>query len=152
MRTVRSIPFAELQVGDRAVMTRAVTEGDVRAFAGLSGDTNPLHLDDAFARGTRFGGRIVHGALLGAHLSAALATELPGPGTIYLEQSIRFRRPARIGDVLTTRLTVVEKIEPKGFVRLEAEIANQDGVRLAIGEALVLPPEAAGMVTLPERP
>lgn len=152
MRCVRSIPFEDLQVGDRAEMSRAVTEGDVRAFAGLSGDTNPLHLDEAFARGTRFGGRIVHGALLGAHLSAALATELPGPGTIYLEQSIRFRRPTRIGDVVTTRLTVVEKIETKGFVRLEAELTNQDGVRLATGDALVLPPTTAGVVALPDRP
>lgn len=152
MRTVTGTPYAELSVGDRAEMVRTVTEGDVRAFAALSGDFNPLHLDEAYARTTRFEGRIVHGALVGAHLSAALAIELPGPGTIYLDQSIRFRQPVRVGDVLTTRLVVRDKRDDKGFVGFDAEILNQAGVVVATGTALVLPPAERVEVTLPERP
>lgn len=147
----RALTFAQIAVGDRAEYVRAVTEGDVRAFATLSGDTNPMHLDDAFAAATRFGGRIVHGALLAAHLSAALATRLPGPGTIYLEQSLRFRRPARIGDRLRTELEVVDKRDDKGFVRLAARITDAEGELLATGEALVLPPPEALEVELPDR-
>ncbi|MEL6187649.1 MAG: MaoC family dehydratase [Myxococcota bacterium] len=149
--TATSVPFEDLHIGDEAIFEREVTEGDVRAFASLSGDTNPMHLDEAYARTTRFGGRVVHGALASAHLSAALATQLPGPGTIYLEQSIRFRRPTRIGDVLTTRVRVVERREDKKFVRLSAEITNQSGEAVATGEALVLPPEHRQRFELPDR-
>lgn len=152
MTHVRCVPFADLQIGQRAQYVRQVTEGDVRAFASLSGDTNPVHLDEAYARTTPFGGRIVHGSLMAAHVSAALATRLPGPGTIYLEESLRFRRPARIGDVLTTTLVVEEKRDDKKFVRLAAEITSQDGTVLATGHALVLAPTEVLEVELPDRP
>lgn len=133
-------------------MKRKVTEGDVRMFAALSGDTNPVHLDESFAKTTRFEGRIVHGALVSAHISAALATELPGPGTIYLEQSIRFRRPCRIGDELTTHLEVSRKVEEKGFVELSYRVTNQADIEVATGVALVLPPSEDGEVELADRP
>lgn len=137
---VVSTPYEDIQIGARATYQRQITEGDVRAFATLSGDTNPLHLDDRFARTTPFDGRIVHGALLGAHLSAALATQLPGPGTVYLEERLRFRRPVRIGDTVTTELEVIEKREDKRFVRLKVEISTEAGGQVASGEALVMPP------------
>lgn len=152
MTKVRSVPYADINIGDRAVFVREVTEGDVRAFAQLSGDTNPVHLDEAYAKTTPFGGRIVHGSLMAAHVSAALATKLPGPGTIYLEESLRFRRPARIGDVLSTTLVVEEKQDDKNFVRLEAQITNQEGTVLATGHTLVLAPTELIEVELPERP
>ncbi len=152
MTKVRSVPYAEIKIGDRAEFVRQVTEGDVRSFALLSGDTNPVHLDEAYAKTTPFGGRIVHGSLMAAHISAALATKLPGPGTIYLEESLRFRRPARIGDVLTTTLVVEEKRDDRKFVRFEAQVTNQDGTLLATGHALVLAPSERIEVELPERP
>lgn len=148
----RSVPFDALKVGDESSFIREVTEGDVRAFAQLSGDTNPVHLDEDYAAQTPFKGRIVHGTILNAHVSAALATKLPGPGTIYLEASLRFRKPARIGDVLSTHLQVTEKIEDKKFVRLSVEVRNQDHIVLATGLALVIPPPKSEEIVLADRP
>lgn len=150
-RTATSTPYDAIEIGQSATMVRSITEGDLRAFANLSGDTNPVHLDDDFAKGTPFKGRIVHGALMAAHISAALATEFPGPGTIYLEQHVRFRRPVRIGDTLTTHLEVVEKIDEKKFVKLKGDVTNQDGTLVATSESLVLAPTEAGEFELADR-
>ena len=97
--------FDELRVGQTAEITRVVGAADIEAFAAVSGDNNPVHLDEAYARGTPFGGRIAHGMLAAAYISAVLGTELPGPGAIYLSQSLRFRRPVKIGDPVTARVT-----------------------------------------------
>lgn len=151
MRTVTSTTYDQLELGASATFTREVTEGDVRAFATLSGDTNPIHLDEDYARTTQFEGRIVHGALTSAHISAALATTMPGPGTIYIEQQVRFRRPVRIGDALTTTVTVTEKVDAKGFVRLSTIVTNQKGEKVAVGEAVVMPPKEPITVELRDR-
>ncbi|MCA3734783.1 MAG: MaoC family dehydratase, partial [Phenylobacterium sp.] len=98
--------FEDLAVGDSAGMTRIVTAAVIEAFAEVSTDSNPVHLDAAYAEGTIFKGRIAHGMLSGAYISAVIGMQLPGPGTIYLSQSLRFRRPVRLGDAVDVRVTV----------------------------------------------
>ena len=127
-------------VGQTATWTRAVTDASIRQFADATGDHNPVHLDEAVAARTRFGGRIAHGMLSAGFVSAALATELPGPGTIYLSQSLRFARPVRIDDVLTVRLEVLEVMESRRRVRLATVCTNQRDEVVLDGEATVMVP------------
>ena len=137
--------FEDLSVGDSAEITRAVTEAVIEAFAAVSTDSNPVHLDAAYAEGTIFKGRIAHGMLSGAYISAVIGMQLPGPGTIYLSQALRFRRPVRPGDEVTARVTV-EALDPKrGEVTLST-VCEVAGKRVVEGEAVVLAPrrEAAG--------
>ncbi|HSE73514.1 MAG TPA: MaoC family dehydratase, partial [Dongiaceae bacterium] len=96
----------ELSEGMSAIFTKTVTEADIVLYAGISGDTNPVHLDQEFAKGTMFKGRIAHGMLTAAFVSAVLGTKLPGPGSIYLSQSLKFKAPVRIGDTVRARVTV----------------------------------------------
>src|SRR5262245_11313817 len=103
---VQGFYFDELSEGQSAEITRVVGAGDLEAFAAVSGDNNPVHLDEAYARTTTFGGRIAHGMLGAAYISAVLGTKLPGPGAIYLSQTLRFRRPVKIGDPVVARVTV----------------------------------------------
>ena len=140
MARIRSLSYDEIAVGQSARMVKAVEEADLLAFAALSGDPNPIHLDEDYARQTRFAGRIAPGLLVGSHVSTALSTKLPGPGTIYLSQSFRFRRPVRIGDVLTTELEVTAKRDDRRYVALRCRIKNQDEMTVLTGEALVLVP------------
>lgn len=130
----------QLQVGDRASMARTVTEADVVLFAGVTGDANPVHLNEAWARSTRFGGRIAHGMLTAGYISAVLGTRLPGPGVIYLEQTLRFRKPVRIGDTITATVEVADINREKRRVRLATICTNEEGVEVLTGEALVLVP------------
>ena len=137
--------FEDLSVGDSAGMTRTVTDAVIQAFAEVSSDSNPVHLDQAYAEGTMFKGRIAHGMLSGAYVSAVIGMQLPGPGTIYLSQSLRFRRPVRLGDVVDVRVTV-EALDPaRGEVTLST-ICEVAGKRVVEGEAVVLAPRrgAAG--------
>jgi 3-hydroxybutyryl-CoA dehydratase len=108
----------DLAVGDRAERTVVVGEADIQAFAAVSGDDNPLHLDQAYAETTPFKGRIAHGMLSAAYISALLGTELPGPGAIYLSQTLNFKRAVRIGDTLTVRAQVEEVDDKTGQVTL----------------------------------
>ncbi|HEV2147490.1 MAG TPA: MaoC family dehydratase [Longimicrobiaceae bacterium] len=133
--------FEELQVGQSATMSKTVTEADVVLFAGVTGDFNPAHLDQVYAERSRFGGRIAHGMLSAGFISAVLAMRLPGPGTIYLSQSLRFLRPVRIGDTVTARAEVAELLPAKRRVRLLTTCANQQGEGVVEGEALVMVPE-----------
>jgi 3-hydroxybutyryl-CoA dehydratase len=105
MAQLQSYTFDELPIGKKATYTRTVTEQDIALFAVVSGDVNPLHLDAEFAKGTMFGERIAHGMMTGAIVSAALVMALTGPGAIYRSQSLRFRRPVKIGDVITVLAT-----------------------------------------------
>jgi 3-hydroxybutyryl-CoA dehydratase len=131
--------FEDLSVGDSAEITRTVTEAVIEAFAAVSTDSNPVHLDAAYAEGTIFKGRIAHGMLSGAYISAVIGMQLPGPGTIYLSQSLRFRRPVRPGDEVTARVTV-EALDPKrGEVTLST-VCEVAGKRVVEGEAVVLAP------------
>jgi 3-hydroxybutyryl-CoA dehydratase len=127
-----------LQVGDTATRSKTIADDDIRAFAELTGDRNPVHLDDEYAAGTRFGRRIAHGMLAASLISATLANELPGRGTVYLSQTLRFVAPVFPGDAITARVTVKQVREDKPIVTLETVCTNQDGETLVQGEAVVL--------------
>ncbi|CAN5364385.1 MaoC family dehydratase [soil metagenome] len=137
-----SIRFEELQIGQAAGFAKTITEADVVLYAGITGDLNPAHINQVEAEKSRFGGRIAHGMLSAGLISAVLGTRLPGPGTIYLEQTLRFTRPVRIGDTVTARVEVIELIEKRRRVRLATSCANQDGEVVLEGEALVMVPAA----------
>jgi 3-hydroxybutyryl-CoA dehydratase len=136
---VQGLYFDELSVGQSAETTRVVGVGDIEAFAKVSGDTNPVHMDDAYARTTSFGERIAHGMLSGAYISAVLGVKLPGPGAIYLSQSLRFRRPVRVGDPVTARVTVKALDERRGHVTFET-VCQVNGKTVVDGEAVVMVP------------
>ena len=133
--------FDELTVGQAATMERTVTDGDVVAYAGITGDDNPVHLDEAAGARSRFGGRVAHGMLSAGYISAAIGTRLPGPGSIYLGQTLKFTAPVRIGDTVTTRVEVLELVPEKRRVKLATRCANQRGETVVEGEATVLVPE-----------
>lgn len=141
MTQISNFTFDEITIGQSASYTKEVTEGDVQMFAAISGDKNPVHLDESFAAGTQFGERIAHGMLTGAFISAAIAMELPGPGSIYLGQTIRFTRPVKLGDTITVNLEVTEKKEKRGFVTLNCDAVNQEGKSVANGVAEVMAPK-----------
>lgn len=127
-----------LQVGDTATRSKTFTDEDIRAFADLTGDRNPVHLDDEYAAGTRFGRRIAHGMLVASLISAALANDLPGRGAVYLSQSLQFVAPVFPGDTVTARVTVVKVREERGILTLETICTNQAGATVVRGEAVVL--------------
>lgn len=131
----------DLVVGQSAEMAKTVTETDVVLFAGITGDFNPAHVDEVEASRSRFGGRIAHGMLSAGFISAVLGTRLPGPGSIYMSQSLRFTAPVRIGDTVTARAEVVEVIAAKRRVRLATTCRTQQGTTVLEGEALVYLPE-----------
>jgi 3-hydroxybutyryl-CoA dehydratase len=127
-------------------MTKTVTDADVRAFAEVTGDHNPVHLDEEYAASTRFGRRIAHGMLGASLVSAVLANELPGRGTVYLSQTLRFTAPVFLGDTVTARVVVKALREDKPVVTLETFCTNQRGERVVEGEAVVLAPRAESNV------
>jgi acyl dehydratase len=127
-----------LKVGDTASISRKIKDQDIRAFAELTGDHNPVHLDETFARETRFGRRIAHGMFGASLISAVLGTELPGEGSIYLSQTLQFLGPVFIGDTVTARVTVMKVKEDKSIVTLETACENQRGETIIRGEAIVL--------------
>jgi 3-hydroxybutyryl-CoA dehydratase len=131
--------FEDLTVGQGAETTRTVGAADIDAFAAVSGDTNPMHLDAAYAAATPFGERIAHGMLAAAFISAVLGVKLPGPGAVYLSQSLRFRRPVRIGDAVTARATVAGLDAAKARVTL-ATVCSVNGRPVVDGEAVVMVP------------
>jgi acyl dehydratase len=126
------------RVGERAERSMTVTDEQIEAFARLSGDRNPVHFDDGFARRIGFDGHIAHGAVTASLLSALLGMDLPGPGSVFLEQRVRFLAPVRPGDTITGTLEVTKVRPDKPIVTLRAEIANQAGARVADGELVVL--------------
>lgn len=130
--------MARFNVGDTASLSKTITELDLERFAEVSLDRNPVHFDEDYARTTRFGGRIAHGMISAGLISAVIGTQLPGPGSIYLSQSLRFRAPVRIGDTVTATVTVRAVREDKPIITLETVCANQDGDALLTGEAVVL--------------
>ena len=130
-----------MKVGDTAAGTFTVSDEIVRGFSELTGDRNPVHLDDEFAQRTRFGRRIAHGMIAASQISAAIGNTLPGPGTIYLSQTLQFLAPVFIGDIVTTRVTVISIKEGKPVATLETTCENQRGEVVLKGEALVLFPQ-----------
>ena len=132
--------LAALTVGAKAEVSRTITAREIDLFADATGDRNPVHVDEEAARRTLFGGRIAHGMLTAGLISAALASELPGPGSIYLSQTLRFTRPVRINDTVTVKLQVLEIISEKRRVRLSTTCTNQHGEIVLDGEATVMVP------------
>ena len=132
----------EMKAGDFAQFSKTVSESDVYLYAGLTGDFNPAHVNEAYAKETFFETRIAHGMLTAGFVSAVLGTMLPGPGTIYLKQNLRFLAPVRIGDTITARVEIVELIHAKNRVRLKTTCSNQDGAQVLDGEALVMAPKS----------
>ena len=132
--------YAELSIGQSARLLRTLTLADIQAFAAVSGDTNPAHLNQEYANDTLFHGVIAHGMWGGALISALLGTQFPGPGTIYMEQNLHFTRPVRIGDTLTVVATVLTKDDEKNRVELDCQVTNQRGERVLFGTAKVLAP------------
>jgi len=132
----------DLKVGMSAMFGKTVTEADIAAFAGVSGDTNPIHLHGGFAQTTRFGQRIAHGMLTASLVSALLGTRLPGPGAVYLSQTLNFLAPVKIGDVVTARVEVAELVPERRRARLFCECLV-DGKAVMEGEAWVAMPPAA---------
>ncbi|MFC3674587.1 bifunctional enoyl-CoA hydratase/phosphate acetyltransferase [Ferrovibrio xuzhouensis] len=140
MDTIENRTYDELQPGDSASLVRTLTQRDISLFAVMSGDVNPAHVDEAFARSDMFHKIIAHGMWGGALISTVLGTELPGPGTIYLDQSLRFRGPVGLGDTVTVTVTVTEKQDKGHRVTLDCQVINQDGAPVISGTALVLAP------------
>jgi enoyl-[acyl-carrier protein] reductase I len=132
--------FNELALGDRASSTRVLTRQDIELFAIVSGDVNPCHLDPVFAESQMFAGVVAHGMWGGALISAVLGTELPGPGTIYLGQDLRFCRPVRIGDAVTTTVTLREKRPSRSIAVFDCQCVNQHGDEVIRGTAEVIAP------------
>ncbi len=140
--------FDEINVGDTASYQRLVTAREVQLFAAVSGDHNPVHLDPEYAATTQFGECIAHGMLIGAFVSAAIAMELPGPGTIYLGQQLSFRAPVKLGDTLTVNLEIIDKHASKPWLTINCVVTNQEGKKVAMGEASVMAPTTKETVTL----
>lgn len=133
--------ISELNVGENAEFTKTIAESDIYLFAGVTGDLNPAHINEEYAQSTFFKGRIAHGMLLAGFISTVIGCQLPGPGSIYIGQDLKFRAPARIGDTVTAKAVVTEIIEEKNRVILETTCTNQEGVLLLDGHATVSPPK-----------
>ncbi|MBA7634701.1 (R)-specific enoyl-CoA hydratase [subsurface metagenome] len=129
----------QLNIGDRASISKQIAERDVIRFAELTGDINPIHMDRFFAEQTIFGERIAHGMLTASLISAVLGMKLPGPGNIYISQSLKFRAPVKFGDVIEAEVEVIEKIPERNRVRLRTTCRNQDDTVVLEGEAVVIP-------------
>lgn len=125
------------KVGDSDSVTVVITDEMVRAFAALSGDDNPVHLDDAYASKTRFGRRIAHGMLLGGLLSRVAGTKIPGPGTIVISQDIRYKEPCFIGDTVTAEIKILHMRADKPVIKIASRVTNQNGEVLIDGGAIV---------------
>lgn len=142
MRVVTRSALGEImEVGTSASRTKTITEADVRAFADVSGDQNPLHLDSDYAASTPFGRPIAHGMLTTSVISGILGNDLPGLGTIYLSQSVSFKAPVFIGDEITATVELTNYREDKRIATFRTTVTNQDGKLVVDGEAVVIAPE-----------
>jgi 3-hydroxybutyryl-CoA dehydratase len=130
--------MVDIQVGDEASRTLVISDDTIRGFAEVTGDTNPVHLDDEYAAGTRFGRRIAHGMIAAGVVSATLANDLPGPGTLYLNQTLTFTLPVFPGDTITATVKVISVRPDKPIVTLSTVCTNQDGEVVLEGEAIVM--------------
>ena len=152
MANLENFPISELSVGLTKTYSKTLTEKDIILFAACSGDLNPVHLDKNYAATTAFGEPIGHGMWIGALISAAVATQLPGPGSVYRSQSLTFKSPVKVGDTVTVTLTVSEIKERVRLVVLECEAHNQDGKLIAKGSAEVIAPTEKLILELPVLP
>lgn len=128
------VSFKELNVGDKGEVKKTITEQDVQKFAEISLDSNPIHMEEEFASKTMFKGRIVHGMLTASLISAAVGTKMPGPGSVWMNQSIKWLKPVHIGDTITAVAELVEKIDEKKHVIVKTTCLNQNNEIVAEGE------------------
>ena len=128
----------KFKIGDSASISKTITDRDIQAFAEVTGDHNPIHLDDEYAAKTRFGSRIAHGMLSASLISSVLANKLPGPGSVYLSQTLKFVKPVFPGDSVTARVTVTEIRDDRPIITLETVCVNQHNEPVLKGEATVL--------------
>ena len=131
----------ELKIGDKAAFQKTISEADVYLYAGISGDLNPAHINEVYAQESLFKGRIAHGMLTAGLISGVLGMQLPGPGTIYLGQELKFHAPVRINDTILAEVEVVEIFEEKNRVKLSTVCKNQNGETVLSGFATVMPPK-----------
>ena len=136
MNELNGHDFEDMHVGMTATFAKTITEADIVLFAGASGDNNAMHINEEFAKSTRFAGRIAHGMLSASVISAAIANKLPGPGTIYLRQTLEFKAPVRAGDTVRANVTVRELLKEKKLVWLNTVCTVKDTIVIT-GEALV---------------
>ena len=136
---MQGLHFEDLSLGQSAEMTHQVEARDIEAFAAVSGDNNPVHLDEAYARSTTFGERIAHGMLSAGYISAVFGMEMPGPGVIYISQTLNFRGPVKIGDRVVAKVRVMELYPAKRRARFEC-VCSVDGKPVLEGEAVLLVP------------
>jgi 3-hydroxybutyryl-CoA dehydratase len=138
---VKGLTIKELNIGDKASFQKTITETDVYLYAGITGDLNPAHINQVEAETTMFQGRIAHGMLTAGLVSAVLGMQLPGPGSIYLGQELKFLAPVRMGDTIKAEVEVIEKIEEKNRIKLNTICTNQNGVEVLKGIATIMPPK-----------
>jgi len=138
---MKGLTIDQLTIGQNASFAKTITEADVYMFAGITGDFNPAHVNEDYAKDTIFKGRIAHGMLAAGLISAVLGMQLPGPGSIYMKQDLKFTAPVKFNDTITATVTVKEKIEEKNRVILDCVVTNQDGAVVLSGEALIMPPK-----------
>jgi 3-hydroxybutyryl-CoA dehydratase len=131
--------ISEISVGDTAEFSKTISEADIYMFAGVTGDLNPFHINEAYARQTFFKGRIAHGMLLAGFISTVVGCYLPGPGAIYVKQELNFLAPARIGDTITAKVVVTEVMQEENRIILDTFCLNQDGEKVLDGQALLSP-------------
>lgn len=141
MESLKGYTIDELEIGQSESFTKTVTEADCYNYAGVSGDFNPAHINEAYAEKTFFKSRIAHGMLSAGFISAVLGTKLPGPGTIYMSQDLKFLKPVYFGDTITAECTVDEIIKEKNRVVLKTVCTNQKGEIVIDGKALVMAPK-----------
>ena len=132
----------ELRVGAKAQFGKTISESDIYLYAGITGDQNPAHINESYARETFFKTRIAHGMLCAGLISTVLGNRLPGYGTIYIRQELNFLAPVRIGDTITAQAEVIEIMSAENRARLKTDCINQDGIMVIAGEAVVSPPKA----------
>ncbi len=133
----------ELRLGDSAEFSKTVSESDIYLYAGITGDFNPAHINEAYAQKTFFKTRIAHGMLIAGFISAVGGNMLPGPGAIYVRQELDFLAPVHIGDTITARVEVTEIVTDKNRIKLRTTCVNQDGKQVLDGVAILSPPKPA---------
>jgi acyl dehydratase len=131
----------EIEIGETASRSKTVTETDIQLYAGITGDFNPVHINEEYAKKTRFGGRIAHGGLVEGLIAPVIGMQLPGPGTIALERTVRFKAPVKIGDTITATASASEKNVEKNILIMSVEWKNQRGETVMEGTMKVMPPK-----------
>ena len=138
---MKGLTIKELSIGDKAYFQKTITETDVYLYAGITGDLNPAHINQVEAEKTMFQGRIAHGMLTAGLVSAVIGMQLPGPGSIYLGQELKFMAPVRMGDTIKAEVEIIEKLDEKNRIKLNTICTNQKGVEVLKGVATIMPPK-----------